>query len=137
MRFALGSSAGMVPLKALEQENGQSRLADETQAQQFPGQRAGEEVIIENPSGTLAGTGYRAAVTDLVTRLSSVESENFTSHLAGLKFRPPASGCARMVGVRDRCGPLGRDDQVAACSWKRGTDLEERSRRGCDLPDHR
>ena len=31
-------------------------------------------MIIENPNGTLAGTGYRAAVSDLVTRLSRVPS---------------------------------------------------------------
>jgi hypothetical protein len=36
--FALGGAAGMV--KALEEENGQSRLADQTQAQQFPTQLA-------------------------------------------------------------------------------------------------
>ena len=47
--FVLGSAAGMVQLKALEAENGQSRLADQTQAQQFPRERAGEEVLIENP----------------------------------------------------------------------------------------
>jgi RND superfamily putative drug exporter len=72
--FALGSAAGMVQLTALEEENGQSRLADQTQAQQFPSERSGEEVVIENPSGLLAGTGYRAAVADLVTRLSSAPS---------------------------------------------------------------
>ena len=54
--FALGSAAGMVPLKQVETENGQSRLADQIQAQQFPRERAGEEVLIENPSGPLAGT---------------------------------------------------------------------------------
>jgi uncharacterized membrane protein YdfJ with MMPL/SSD domain len=72
--FALGSVAGMVPLKALESENGQSRLADQTQAKQFPSERAGEEVLIETPSGSLAGTGDRAAVTDLVARLSRTPS---------------------------------------------------------------
>jgi RND superfamily putative drug exporter len=72
--FALGSAIGMVPLKQLETENGQSRLADQTQAQQFPRQRAGEEIVIENPAGVLAGTGYRAAVDDLVRRLSSTPS---------------------------------------------------------------
>jgi RND superfamily putative drug exporter len=72
--FALGGVAGMVQLKSVEAENGQSRLADETQAQQFPRERAGEEVIISDPSGPLAGTGYRAAVTDLVSRLSSIPS---------------------------------------------------------------
>ena len=44
--FALGGLAGMVQLKAVEAENGQSRLADLTQAQQFPRERAGEEVLI-------------------------------------------------------------------------------------------
>jgi len=71
--FLIGSAAGLVTLKTGEGENGQSRLADQTQAQQFPRQRAGEEVLIENPSGLLAGTG-RAAVSDLVTRLSSTRS---------------------------------------------------------------
>jgi uncharacterized membrane protein YdfJ with MMPL/SSD domain len=72
--FALGSLAGMVQLKAVEAGNGQSRRADLTQAQQFPQERAGEEVLIENPSGPLAGTAYRAAVTDLVARLSRTPS---------------------------------------------------------------
>ena len=69
--FALGSAAGMVTLTQVETENGQSRLADETQARQFPRERSGEEVVIENPSGPLAGSDYRAAVADLVARLSS------------------------------------------------------------------
>jgi uncharacterized membrane protein YdfJ with MMPL/SSD domain len=72
--FVLGSVAGMVQIKALEGENGQSRLADQTQAQQFPRERAGEEVLIENPSGPLAGSVYRAAVADLVARLSRTPS---------------------------------------------------------------
>jgi len=72
--FAIGSAAGMVQLKAVEAENGQSRLADQTMAKQFPRDRAGEEVLIENPRGSLAGTGYRAAVTDLVARLSRTPS---------------------------------------------------------------
>jgi uncharacterized membrane protein YdfJ with MMPL/SSD domain len=72
--FALGSVVGIVPLKQVESENGQSRLADETQVQQFPRERAGEEVLFESRSGPLAGTRYRAAVTDLVTRLSRIPS---------------------------------------------------------------
>lgn len=71
--FALGSASGMVSLTQVETENGQSRLADETQAQQFPRERAGEEVVIESPGGVLAGSGYRA-VTDLVSRLSRTPS---------------------------------------------------------------
>ncbi len=69
--FALGSAAGMVTLTQVQTENGQSRLADEIQAQQFPRERSGEEVVIENPGGPLADSDYRAAVADLVTRLSS------------------------------------------------------------------
>jgi uncharacterized membrane protein YdfJ with MMPL/SSD domain len=69
--FTLGSAAGMTTLTQVQTENGQSRLADETQARQFPSERSGEEVLIENPSGPLADSDYRAAVADLVTRLSS------------------------------------------------------------------
>ena len=72
--LALGSAVGMVQLRTLETENGQSRLADQTQAQQFPNERAGEEILIQNPSGPLAGSGYRAAVADLVARLSRTRS---------------------------------------------------------------
>ena len=72
--FVLGGAAGMVQLKQVDEENGQSRLADQTQAQQFPNERAGEQVLIQNPSGPLAGSGYRAAVADLVARLSRTTS---------------------------------------------------------------
>ena len=72
--FLIGSSAGMVTLKAGEGENGQSRLADQTQAQQFPRERAVEEVLIESRRGALQGTVYRAAVADLVARLARTPS---------------------------------------------------------------
>ncbi|MGO8904072.1 MAG: MMPL family transporter [Solirubrobacteraceae bacterium] len=72
--FVIGSATGVVALKQGEGGNGQSQLAEETQAQQFPRERAGEEVLIENPGGPLAGTGYRAAVADLVARLSRTPS---------------------------------------------------------------
>ncbi|MGA2321982.1 MAG: MMPL family transporter [Solirubrobacteraceae bacterium] len=72
--FVVGSAAGMVTLKQGEGGNGQSRLAEETQAQQFPRERAGEEVLIEDPSGPLAGTADRAAGTDIVARLSKTPS---------------------------------------------------------------
>ena len=102
--FALGSLAGMVQLKAVEAENGQSRLADQTQAQQFPRERAGEEVLIENPE--------RSARRHRLSR--------------GLDR-------SRRAPVKH---PVGRGDQVAACPRQRGADLEERSRRAGDLPDH-
>jgi hypothetical protein len=71
--FLLGSAAGLVTLTTAETENGQSRLADQTLAQQFPRERAGEEVLIENRSGQLGSSG-RAAVSDIVARLSRISS---------------------------------------------------------------
>ncbi|MGZ6637941.1 MAG: MMPL family transporter [Solirubrobacteraceae bacterium] len=71
--FLIGGSAGMVTLKPGEGENGQSRLADQTLATQFPRERASEEVLIESQHGPLAGA-YRAAVGELVARLSRTPS---------------------------------------------------------------
>jgi uncharacterized membrane protein YdfJ with MMPL/SSD domain len=72
--FMIGSAAGMVTLKAGEGENGQSALADQTLAQQFPRERAGEQVLIESRRGALAASEYRAAAADLVARLSHTRS---------------------------------------------------------------
>ncbi len=93
--FALGSAAGMVTLTQVETENGQSRLADQTQARQFPRERSGEEVVIENRSGLLAGSDYRAAVTDLVGRLSS------TPWVAAIRS-PLAAGNAGQISKNGR-----------------------------------
>ena len=71
--LVVGGSAGLATLTTAEQENGQTRLADQTMAQQFPRERAGEQILIQNPSGPLAGSG-RAAVADLVARLSNIPS---------------------------------------------------------------
>ena len=71
--FVVGGAVGLATLTTAETENGQSRLADQTLARQFPRDRAGEEVVVQNPSGQLAGSG-RAAVADLVARLSSIRS---------------------------------------------------------------
>ncbi len=100
--FALGAAAGMVTLKQVEAENGQSRLADETQARQFPRERAGEEVLIENSSGVLAGAGYRAAVTELVTRLS----------------RTPSVGAIRSPLAPGNAGQLSRNGRAALVSFQ-------------------
>ena len=72
--FMLGNAAGMVTLKAGEVGNGQSRLADQTLARQFPRERAGEMVLIERAHGALPASEYRAAVADLVDRLSHTPS---------------------------------------------------------------
>ena len=60
--FMIGSAAGMVTLKAGEGENGQSQQADQTLAQQFPRERAVEEVLIENRNDAILGSDYRGAV---------------------------------------------------------------------------
>ncbi len=72
--FMIGNAAGMVTLKAGEGGNGQSRLADQTLAQQFHRENATEEVLVEAKQGTLAASEYRAAVADLVARLSRTPS---------------------------------------------------------------
>jgi RND superfamily putative drug exporter len=72
--FVIGGAAGLATLTTAETENGQTRLADQTLAQQFPRERAGEEILIQNPSGSLADSSFRAALTDLVTRLSRIPS---------------------------------------------------------------
>jgi RND superfamily putative drug exporter len=70
LAFVVGHAAGLMTLTQSEQQNGQSRLAAATLARQFPRERAGEEVLIQNPNGPLAGSAYRAAVGELVARLS-------------------------------------------------------------------
>ena len=119
--FALGSLAGMVQLKAVESENGQSRLADQTQAEQFPSERAGEEVLIENPSGSLAGTGYRAAVSDLVARLSRTPSvASIRSPLApGNAGQISKDGRAALVTLPDHRRSRHRAEPCRACAWRR------------------
>jgi RND superfamily putative drug exporter len=92
--FALGSAAGMVQLTQLQSENGQSRLADAIQAQQFPQERSGEEIVIAS-AHVLAGTGYRAAVADLVRRLSAAPS------VASIRS-PLAPGNAGLVASNGR-----------------------------------
>jgi uncharacterized membrane protein YdfJ with MMPL/SSD domain len=73
--FAIGGAAGgMVTIKAGEAGNGQSRLAEQTLARQFPRERAGEVVLIESQRGTLLTSDYRAAVAELVARLSRTPS---------------------------------------------------------------
>ena len=72
--YVIGSAAGMVTLRPGEAENGQSRLADQAQAREFPSTRAGEVVLIESRSGPLASSDYRTAVTQLTARLSRTPS---------------------------------------------------------------
>jgi uncharacterized membrane protein YdfJ with MMPL/SSD domain len=114
--FALGGAVGMVTLQQLETENGQSRLADQTQARQFPRERAGEEILIENPNGPLTGTRYRAAVTDLVARLSRTPSvAAIRSPLApGNQGQVSKNGRAALVTFQITGDPNTSQNRVAA-----------------------
>src|SRR5579871_6378603 len=71
--FLVGSAAGLATLTRAEEQTGQSRLANQTLAQQFPSDQAGEEVLIQNPTGPLGASG-RAAAGDLVARLSRIRA---------------------------------------------------------------
>ncbi len=69
---ALGGAAGTVTIKSEDQGNGESRAASRVLAEQFPRERAREQVLIQSRTGALAGPDYRAAVADLVARLSRI-----------------------------------------------------------------
>jgi uncharacterized membrane protein YdfJ with MMPL/SSD domain len=70
--YAIGSAAGTVTLRSEDWGNGESLAANRTLAQQFPRERAAEQVLIQSRSGQPLSTEYRAAVDDLVARLSRV-----------------------------------------------------------------
>ena len=72
LAFAIGSAAGFVFLKDEETGIGDSRAAEKVLAREFPTQRAGEQVLIQSRSGRLDRAQLRAAVDDLVARLSHV-----------------------------------------------------------------
>ena len=68
--FMIGGAAGTVTLKHEDMGNGESRAAERVLAQQFPRERAAEQVLIQSRNGGLLGSEYRAAVDELVARLS-------------------------------------------------------------------
>jgi RND superfamily putative drug exporter len=72
--FGFGDAAGLVTLREGEVGSGESSLADRTLARQFPRERAGEMVLFEGRRGALAAGEYRAAVSELVARLSRTAS---------------------------------------------------------------
>jgi RND superfamily putative drug exporter len=113
--FALGGATGMVQLKSLEAENGSSRLADQTMARQFPQQRAGEGIVIVNPQGMLAGTDYRAAVTQLVARLAHTRSVAAIRSplVAGNQGQISRNGRAALVTFQITGDPDTATDRVA------------------------
>jgi RND superfamily putative drug exporter len=72
--FMIGGAAGTVTLKHEDMGNGDSRVAERVLAQQFPRERAAEQIIIQTPNGGLLGSEYRDAVDELVARLSRIPS---------------------------------------------------------------
>jgi uncharacterized membrane protein YdfJ with MMPL/SSD domain len=113
--FLIGSVSGMVTLKAYETENGQSRLADQTQAREFPNTRAPEMVIFESRRGALASTDYQAAVRDLVARLSRIPAvASIKSPLAaGNESRISRDGRAALLAFQVKGSPDTAQDRVA------------------------
>jgi uncharacterized membrane protein YdfJ with MMPL/SSD domain len=70
--FVIGGAVGIVTLKHEDMGNGDSRAAEKVLAQQFPRERAAEQVLVQGRNGGLLGSDYRAAVDELVARLSGI-----------------------------------------------------------------
>ena len=68
--FALGGAVGTVSLKQSDLGNGESLAANRVLAREFPTERAGEQVLFQSRRGPLSRAQYRAAVDELVARLS-------------------------------------------------------------------
>ena len=72
--FVLGGAVGTVSLKGSDLGNGESLAANQVLAREFPAERAGEQVLLQSRGGPLPGAQYRAAVDELVVRLSRTPS---------------------------------------------------------------
>jgi hypothetical protein len=68
--WGLGSAVGAVSLEPSDFGNGESLAANHVLAREFPAEHAGEHVLFQSHGGPLAGAQYRAAVDELVARLS-------------------------------------------------------------------
>jgi uncharacterized membrane protein YdfJ with MMPL/SSD domain len=99
---AAGGAVGMATPTQVETENGQSRLADQIQAREFPRERAGEEILIENPAGRLAASDLRAAVGELIARLS----------------RTPSVAAIQSPLARGNAGQLSKDGHAALLTFQ-------------------
>jgi uncharacterized membrane protein YdfJ with MMPL/SSD domain len=114
--YAIGNAAGTVNLRDEDWGNGESRAANQTLAQQFPRERAAEQVLIQSRSGKLRPAAERAAVGDVVARLSRLPA---VAHLesplaAGNEGQRSKDGTASLVTfqitgdpetAKDRVGP--------------------------------
>src|SRR3954454_15984756 len=68
--YAVGALVGTVTLRDQDFGNGESLAANRVLAQEFPRERAAEQVLIQSRRGRLAARDLRGAATDLVARLS-------------------------------------------------------------------
>jgi uncharacterized membrane protein YdfJ with MMPL/SSD domain len=112
--FGVGSAAGTVTLKSEDWGNGDSKVANQVLAKEFPRERAGEQVLIQSRDGRLAGSEYRAAVSDLVTRLRSVPGvTGLRSPLEGRNAgQVSKDGTAALVTFQLAGDPDTADDRV-------------------------
>ena len=70
--FAIGSAAGVVNMKDQEFGIGDSHAAEKVLANEFPGDRAGEQVLLQSRNGRLDRAELQSAVGDLRARLARV-----------------------------------------------------------------
>ncbi len=70
--FAIGSAAGVVNMKDQEFGIGDSHAAEKVLANEFPSDRAGEQVLLQSRNGRLDRAELKSAVDDLTARLERV-----------------------------------------------------------------
>ena len=126
--FMIGGAVGTVTLKHEDMGNGDSRAAERVLAQQFPRERAAEQVLIESRNGGLLGSEYRAAVDELVARLSHMPAVAQHRVAAAARQRgsasprtgPPCCVTFQITGdpdtAKDRVGARAGSDRRRAAS---------------------
>ena len=93
--FMIGNAAGMVTLKNGEKGNGQSRLAEQTLAKQFPRERAEEQVLAEYLPKQLSDEELVAIVTAAVAEAAASGAEGPRAMGAVMKLvNPKVKGLA-------------------------------------------
>jgi uncharacterized membrane protein YdfJ with MMPL/SSD domain len=92
--FAIGSMVGVVKMTTADYAIGDSGAADRVLAREFPSQRSLEEVLIQGASGVLPPAELRAAVDDLVARLSRTPS------VASIRSPLDAANAGQITGDR-------------------------------------
>ncbi len=114
--YALGLAAGTVTLKQADWGNGESLVANQVLGREFPTERAAEQVLIESRSGSLRGAEYRAAVEDVVARLSRIPAvARIASPLQhGNEGQRSKDGTAALVTFQITGDPDTAKDRVAS-----------------------